>query len=411
MTTLVRLHWRPSPLALATATCCAAALALAVITARIGPVVFAAPLLGAVAGGCALSRPGREVEVRVDESAVRCFEGETVHLRIVARILGGTATVAADPVLPSGLELTRVVRDGPEWMITAHEWGRHPVAARLRCGAAGGMLAAWADVELAQVRVFPHARPASGVPRPLHLPDRIGAHTGRRRGEGVEFGGIRPYVFGDRLREINWAVSARRGETFVTERLRESAADLVALIDTCPAPDPVARDCLDLAVNGAVQVIQAALRRGDRAGVVTIGGRTRWLVPDIGARQFYQVVDTVLDSWPALRPSSGGPTAVPRNAVPHGAAVIAFSPLIDARIELALNALVARGCAVAVVDVLRSAPTAAAPLALRLWHLQRRVMYRDFEACGIPVVAWPEGTALAEVFAPLAREALGVRTR
>jgi hypothetical protein len=39
---------------------------------------------------------------------------------------------------------------------------------------------------------------------------------------------------------------------------------------------------IDLAVRGAAEIVQAALRRGDRAGVLALGGRTRWLGPDIG---------------------------------------------------------------------------------------------------------------------------------
>ena len=59
---------------------------------------------------------------------------------------------------------------------------------------------------------------------PAELLRRIGEHTGRAVGEGVEFAGIRPYQPGDPLRDVNRAVSIRRGQLHVNQRAASRAA-------------------------------------------------------------------------------------------------------------------------------------------------------------------------------------------
>ena len=82
-------------------------------------------------------------------------------------------------------------------------------------------------------------------------------------------------------------------------------------------------------MEGAVQVVQSALRNGDRAGVVTLGGsRPRWLGPDIGQRQFYRVLDAVLGV--SGRQVSG--TLAPQAAVPPGAVVVVGVVVIKQRV-------------------------------------------------------------------------------
>jgi uncharacterized protein (DUF58 family) len=164
---------------------------------------------------------------------------------------------------------------------------------------------------------------------------------------------------------------------------------------------------LDLAVQGATEIVQAALRRGDRAGVLALGDGIRWLGPDIGRRQFYRIADAVLDA--AAREGSGsGGGRVPRAALPPHAYVVAFTPLLDARIGLALQDVRGRGHAILVVDVLREPPAKddADPLVERLWRLERRGLHRDLTSVGIPVVPWVELSTLDQVLSPLTRRPL-----
>ncbi|MGH3595256.1 MAG: DUF58 domain-containing protein, partial [Mycobacterium sp.] len=211
-------------------------------------------------------------------------------------------------------------------------------------------------------------------------------------GSGVEYADIRAYVPGDQLRTVNWPVSARRGRLHVTQRLTDRAADVVVLVDTYPQPPGPASDATERTVRGAAQVVQTALRSGDRAGVVALGGRQpRWLGADIGQRQFYRVLDTVLGAdspEPAFETTTG--TLAPRAAVPPGAIVVAFSTLLDTEFALALIDLRKRGHVVVAVDVLQGSPFEERhdPLIGRMWALQRSAMYRDMATIGVDVVAW-----------------------
>jgi uncharacterized protein (DUF58 family) len=279
--------------------------------------------------------------------------------------------------------------------VVADRWGRYPIQAAVTVAARGGLLEGSGVVDAAYVFVFPLAPPQStAVPR-TELIDRLGTHLTRFIGPGVEYADVRRYVPGDQLRTVNWPVSARRGSLHVTERLTDRAVDVVVLIDGYPQPPGPATEATDRTVRGAVQVVQSALRSGDRAGIVALGGRRpRWLGADIGQRQFYRVLDTVLTAGEDFETTPG--TLAPRAAVPSGAIVVAFSTMLDTEFALALIDLRKRGHTVVAVDVLEGAPfdQECDRLVARVWSLQRSFMYRDMGTIGVDVVSWREETTL-----------------
>jgi uncharacterized protein (DUF58 family) len=273
--------------------------------------------------------------------------------------------------------------------VSAGRWGRYPIRARVDVLVRGGLLAGTATVDVAEVIVFPVAPPQSTAIPQTELLDRLGTHLTRHIGPGVEYADIRAYVPGDQLRTINWPVSARRRRLHVTQRLTDRAADVVVLIDTYPQPPGPATEATERIARGAAQVVQTALRSGDRAGIVALGGRQpRWLGADIGQRQFYRILDTVLAAGYGFETTSG--TLAPRAAMPSGAIVVAFSTMLDTEFALALIDLRKRGHVVVAVDVLQGAPfeNLQDPLVARLWALQRSAMYRDMATIGVDVVAW-----------------------
>ena len=294
----------------------------------------------------------------------------------------------------------------------AQRWGRYPIRARIEVTARGGLLAGTATVDAATVIVFPLTPPqATSMPQ-TELLDRLGAHLTRHIGPGVEYADIRPYVPGDQLRAVNWPVSARRGQLHVTQRLTDRAADVVVLIDTYRQPPGPATEATERIVRGAAQVVQTALRNGDRAGIVALGGnRPRWLGADIGQRQFYRVLDTVLGAGDQFESTTG--TLAPRAAVPAGAIVIAFSTLLDTEFALALIDLRKRGHVVVAVDILDSSPFEGEqdPLVDRMWALQRSAMYRDMATVGVDVISWQGDRSLEQSMGVLPDRGRRVRGR
>lgn len=396
----VDLHWRASALTRAIATAAGVALVAALIGSRWQLIAFAAPLIGVL---CSIGwqRPPPKVKVHAEPGSQRCFETEQTQVTAWAKTETRGLAMRLRLSAVEGMRLEFLGRtSGQRQSIAAaaDRWGRYPIRATVDVVAVGGLLTGTGTVDAAEITVFPVAPPQSTAIPQTELLDRLGTHLTRHVGPGVEFADIRSYVPGDQLRSINWPVSARRGSLHVTERLTDRAADVVVLIDAYPQPTGPATEATERTVRGAAQVVQTALRSGDRAGIVALGGRQpRWLGAEIGQRQFYRVLDTVLcagSPQPAFETTTG--TLAPRAAVPPGAIVVAFSTLLDTEFALALIDLRKRGHVVLAVDVLQGSPleNQQDPLIARMWALQRSAMYRDMATVGVDVLAWRAGHTL-----------------
>ncbi|HEY1919507.1 MAG TPA: DUF58 domain-containing protein [Streptosporangiaceae bacterium] len=419
-----RVRWHATRAAWQLGTVGLLALAVALLTGHAAIMLLAAPVLAALAALSAAPRSragvgavagrngdaaavgpgdvagGEALEVGARVSVARCFEREEITLTVeVAAGQVQTEIIAALELAP-GFELvsgraeqTSVLaeRARARWTIRPVSWGRRPIGqVRVTC-----QLGAWAraaDVRAGVVDVFPRAPAARATLVPPELLRRIGEHTGRAAGEGTEFASIRPYLPGDRLRDVNWRVTNRRDQLHVNQRAAPRAADLVVMVDAFSEVGPLGDSTLDAAVHGAAALATAYLRTGDRAGIVTLGGMLRWLGPAPGERQFYQIAEMVLrvryDS--AVAPDLD---RIPRTALPAGALVVLFSPLLDERALDAVADLRQRGFPLVVVDVLKQEPpelshARALGLALRLWRLDRDALRSSLTGAGVPVISW-----------------------
>lgn len=410
----VEIRWRASPLTLAVATCAGVALAAAVIAHRWQLIAFAAPLLGVL---CSISWQPKvpTIQVHGEPDLQRCFETEQARVKVWVTTDSDDAAVELTVSAVDGMEL-EILESDPRPAKTvaavAARWGRYPIRAHVDLLARGGLVRGTGTVDAVYIVVFPLTPPQSTSIPQTELLDRLGTHLTRHIGPGVEYADIRPYVPGDQLRAVNWAVSARRGTLHVTQRLTDRAADVVVLIDTYRQPPGPATEATERVVRGAAQVVQTALRHSDRAGIVALGGnRPRWLGADIGQRQFYRVLDTVLGVAEHFEHTTG--TLAPRAAVPAGAIVIAFSTLLDTEFALALINLRRRGHVVLAVDVLDTSPFEGEqdPLVVRLWGLQRSAMYRDMATVGVDILSWPGERTLEQSMGALPDRRRRVRGR
>ncbi|UUO01886.1 DUF58 domain-containing protein [Mycolicibacterium novocastrense] len=409
--TEAELRWRASPLARALLTCAAVVMSVAVLGSRWELIAFAAPLIGVLCS-VAWQREVPTVRVCADPGIHRCFEGEPARVTMWVQADSETAKLLSGNVSGMTLEVAEAGNARQTVVATAQRWGRYPLQAHLTVAGRGGLVEGIGKVDAADVFVFPMAPPQStAVPR-TELLDRLGTHLTRHIGPGVEYADVRRYVPGDQLRTVNWAVSARRGSLHVTERLTDRAVDVVVLIDNYAQPAGPATEAAERTARGVVQVVQSALRSGDRAGIVALGDRhPRWLSADIGRRQFYRVLDAMLGVSGGYDTTSG--TLAPRAAVPPGAIVVAFSTMLDTEFALALIDLCKRGHTVVAVDVLQGAPFEEGRDALvaRMWALQRSFMYRDMGTVGVDIVAWREGDTLDQAMQLVPQHRRPVRRR
>jgi uncharacterized protein (DUF58 family) len=100
-------------------------------------------------------------------------------------------------------------------------------------------------------------------------------------GQGTELAQVRPYIAGDDVRQIEWNVTARTGETHVRVQLAERVLVTWLVLDTSPSMQfgTADRRKADVVEGVAIAVGHIASRRGNRLGVVTFGDARPQAIP------------------------------------------------------------------------------------------------------------------------------------
>jgi uncharacterized protein (DUF58 family) len=409
-------RWRSSRHARRLLTLGLAGLFVATVARRPEFAGLAAPALLLLAAGRVQRRPPR-VTVRARPSSRRGFEDEVMALDVS---IEGQEDCRVEWTLRPGREIAPVgpaVAEGPEFRFTftPERWGRRDlgtldVTLRDRWRLAEGH----ASLTLPRIDCYP--APASQRTRVVlrRLPNRLGEHPVRVSGEGLEFSGVREYVPGDRQRSINWPASTRRGRLQVNTFAAERSQDVVVLADATSDVGEPGNSALDLALRGAGAAARAYLEARDRVGAITYQwGGASWLAPGMGRRQVYRIIDSMLTAETGGWTSGASFRRLPRAALPPGALVVVFSPLLDQRFVETLRDMRERGFIMLVIDVLNaeppSRPRPADRVARRVWRMEQEAIRFSLRELGIPVVHWDGVESLDLPLAPHARRPMGVR--
>ena len=266
------------------------------------------------------------------------------------------------------------------------------------------------------VRVHPTPTELQQLLTPRLVRSVGGAHRSNVVGRGVEYADIRPYSAGDSLREINWQVSARSRELWVTQRHPDQATDVILLLDSFVEGGLDVRTVVGLAIEGAVALAESHLSVADRVGLVEVGGIIRWVTPSTGKLHLQRLVDAVLSTrlyehvadrdlhFPMLR------------ALPPRSFVVALTPLLDDRFIDALFLLAGHGHDVAVVECEASSSmedkknmSESLLLAQRLWEADRQILRDRLAEHGVTVARWRRGDHLDLTLVELIRRRRAVR--
>ncbi|MET0789841.1 MAG: DUF58 domain-containing protein [Cellulomonas sp.] len=268
--------------------------------------------------------------------------------------------------------------------------------------------------------VLPAPRPLGELPLPPRLRGLTGGHESRRPGEGGGLRDVHPFAPGDRLRRIDWRVTARRApdlhELYVRREHALAEAVVVLVVDSRDdvGPDPRtwrgsvparAEDptSLDLARQAAASAAEGYLGLGDRVGLDDLGALRRPLPPGGGRRQ----LDRIRHALALTRPEGDPLRRLRAPQVPSGALVLLFSTFLDD--EAAVVAAVWRraGHRVIAVDVLptlrENALGERERLALRLIRLAREDRLADLADLDVELVTWRDSPHIS--LASLARRA------
>jgi len=361
-----------------------------------------------------IRRPAQPPQIRMELPALVLAEGQSMEAAVFVETAETLDVVAvqtrADRWLGvPGAEASRATRlrarEEARLPVTvrALRWGRHvlgPVV--VRAGACDGLLACRTQVAPSQgVTVLPVGEPFAAVDAVPRAAGVVGAHRSWRPGEGGEMAGVRRFSAGDRLRRIDWRVTLRSREMFVTATRSERDTDVVVVLDTLHEAGTSggvdgAASSLDTAVRAAGALTAHYLGAGDRVGLVEYGSRLRSLPRMAGRAQVRRALDwlaavTVVPEGVDATARLLGPRVLPPNAL-----LIMLTPLVDDRTTQILATLAQRARSVVAVDTLppQARPDDAgewAELAWRLWQMEREAVISRLREVGVPVVRW-EGT-------------------
>ncbi len=398
----VELSWAPSGHARRLLTLALAGLIIAVTARRAEFAAVAAPALLLLATW-RQDRP-RSVLVSTALTASRMVEGEYAAIRVT---LSGAGRHTVDLRIEPASAIMPGEQDTAGVPFTAAHWGDRPVGAleitlRDRWRLSEGR----ATIPLPRINCYP--LPAHQSTRVVlsRLPSRLGEHAARVHGEGTEFAGVREFVPGDRQRRINWPATTRRGSLQLNTFAAERVQNVVVLADATADVGTPGSTTLDLVYRGAAATIRAYLASRDRVGFIQYGSQLSWIAPATGRRQFHRVMDAML-AQPGGWDARSAISRLPRAALPPGALIIVFSPLLDRRLVETLRDLRERGFTLLIIDVLNAAPEGgrdhAAALARRIWRMEQQAIRFSLRELGIPVVHWDGEQSLDEPLAPYTR--------
>lgn len=103
----------------------------------------------------------------------------------------------------------------------------------------------------------------------------------RRIGNTSEFEQIKNYIQGDDVRTINWKATSRKNELMVNQYQEERSQPVYCIIDKSRPMQLAFNDMtmLDYAINTSLVFTNIALRKGDRAGLITFSDKIGSLLP------------------------------------------------------------------------------------------------------------------------------------
>jgi len=116
----------------------------------------------------------------------------------------------------------------------------------------------------------------------------------RRIGHNMEFEQIKKYVAGDDVRTINWKATARMADLMVNNFQDERSQQVYSLIDKGRVMQMPfnGMSLLDYAINASLVISNIAIKKSDRAGIITFQDKIGTLLP---ASRLNKQISTILD--------------------------------------------------------------------------------------------------------------------
>jgi uncharacterized protein (DUF58 family) len=129
----------------------------------------------------------------------------------------------------------------------------------------------------------------------------------RRIGHNNEFEQIKNYVQGDDLRTVNWKATSKKSELMVNQYQDERSQHIYSLIDKSRnmQVEFESMTMLDYAINASLVFSNIAMKKGDRAGLITFSDKIgTQLAADRSSGQLRRILNLLYNQQTHFRESS-----------------------------------------------------------------------------------------------------------
>ncbi|MEJ7643346.1 MAG: DUF58 domain-containing protein [Chryseolinea sp.] len=126
----------------------------------------------------------------------------------------------------------------------------------------------------------------------------------RRIGQNSEFESIKEYVSGDEIRTINWKATARKNNLMVNHYQDERSQQVYSLIDKGRVMEMPFNglSLLDYAINASLVISNIAIKKSDKAGLITFQDKINTTVPaSKQSRQMSLILEALYNQKTAYR--------------------------------------------------------------------------------------------------------------
>jgi uncharacterized protein (DUF58 family) len=263
--------------------------------------------------------------------------------------------------------------------------------------------------------------------RPRQTRGFAGSIPARVAGSGVDFFGVRGYMPGDRLRQINWRLSARRDDMLYTNEFeQERSADVGLILDARlpsypPSSEPAGngseKSLFDHTVQAAAALAMAFLEDGHRLSLLIYGYVLERVFPGYGKRQLNRVMQSLARARPGFNFALESLNYLPTRLFPAGSQLVMVSPLSPYDFSI-YRRLRSQGYEIILVSpnpLIHEARTInnrpSLDHAVRLAKVQRELLLRSLRNIQVQVVDWNtdlplDGALQASLRSPVFRRQL-----
>lgn len=398
------------------------ALILTLIWQVYAALVLAAPSMVILLAGLLGDRASLPtVTVGIDRP--RAIEGDTITVRVTATAKGNAPLLdiemEPDPSLQhdgSLRTLTSLAARGQcevDFQVVVDEWGvvslgHLTVRVRDRFGLVVQRIR---YLIISTIRVHIHEESVRSLTNPDRFRRLVGSHRSEERGEGCEIADIRPYQPGDRLQSLNWRISARNDEPWITLRHPDRSTNIVLLVDAYQRFGQHQADGLRRSIRAALGIARLHLSAQDPVGLMLIGQGVRWFPPELGRLHLHRLTDAMLELSTNRWAEGSESQALVHRLIPADAIVIAVSSLADSRFSKTLTSLRGRGQSVHVIEPVTYWPAQTTArrgrveftpgLAWRIYSLHQQVERSKLSQAGVSVIPWEEDQPIESVMLAL----------